>query len=64
VLVLPAPPPPPAAAPRRPTLKQRTQALGDKLKKTVGVVGTAVREIVEELGETLGRIIDPPKPIG
>jgi len=52
--------PPAAAAPRRPTLKQRAQALGSKLKETVGVVGTAVREIVEALGKTVERIIEPP----
>jgi hypothetical protein len=61
VFVAPAPAPaPPPAAPRRPTLKDRTQALGSKLKETVGIVGTAVREIVEALGETVERIIDPP----
>ncbi|HVF79035.1 MAG TPA: hypothetical protein VNA28_12120 [Solirubrobacteraceae bacterium] len=62
--VLPPPPPPPApppaAAPRPPTLKDRTQVLGDKLKETVGEVGTAVQDIVDGLGQNLGRIINPP----
>ena len=61
-LVLPAPappPPPPATAARPPTLKERTQVLGGKLKETVGNVGTAVQEIVEEVGKTLGRIVNP-----
>jgi hypothetical protein len=62
VLTAPAPPPPPAAAAptRRPTLKQRVQALGSKLKETVEDVGTTVREVVTALGETVERIIDPP----
>ena len=34
--------------------------LGDKLKDTVGDVGTAVQEIVDGLGQTLDRILDPP----
>jgi len=33
--------------------------LGGKLKETVGNVGTAVQEIVEEVGKTLGRIVNP-----
>jgi outer membrane biosynthesis protein TonB len=56
----PPPPPPPAAVPRPPTLKDRTQVLGDKLKETVGEVGTAVQDIVDGLGKNLGRIINPP----
>jgi len=51
---------PAAAAPRRPTTKERAQALGSKLKETLGAVGTAVREIVEALGETVERIVEPP----
>lgn len=61
------PPPPPAAAPavpRPPTLKERTQVLGDKLKETVGDVGTAVQEIVDVLRETLRRIVNPPPKTG
>ena len=57
---LPPPPPPPPAASRPPTLKDRTQVLGGKLKDTVGDVGTAVQEIVDGLGQTLGRIVKPP----
>jgi len=34
--------------------------LGEKLKDTLGDVGTAVQEIVDGLGQTLGRIINPP----
>ena len=56
----PPPPPPPAVA-RQPTLKDRTQVLGVKLKETVGEVGTAVQEIVDGLGQNLGRIINPPR---
>ncbi|MFP5365172.1 MAG: hypothetical protein ACLGI5_20880 [Thermoleophilia bacterium] len=55
----PPPAPPPAARPPPPTVKERTQVLVDKLKDTVGDVGTAVEEIVEGLGQTLGRIGDP-----
>ena len=56
----PAPPPGPAAPARPPTLKERTQVLGDKLKDTVGDVGTAVQDIVDGLEQTLGRIAPPP----
>lgn len=56
----PPPPPPPPAAARQPTLKERTQVLGDKLKDTVGEVGTAVQDIVDGLGQGLGRIVNPP----
>jgi hypothetical protein len=41
-------------------LKERTQMLGEKLKDTVGDVGTAVQKIVDGLGQTLGRILNPP----
>lgn len=66
VIERPPPPPPPAppAAPRPPTLKERTQVLGDKLKDTVGDLGTAVQEIVDGLDQTLGRIADPPPRTG
>ncbi|CAA9494861.1 MAG: hypothetical protein AVDCRST_MAG67-1613 [uncultured Solirubrobacteraceae bacterium] len=57
----PPPPPPPPVTARGPTAKERTQVLGNKLKDTVGDVGTAVQEIVDELGQTLGRIVDPPQ---
>jgi len=53
VLAPPAPPPPPLVARRRPTLKEHAQVLGAKLKETVEDVGTAVREIVVELVQTL-----------
>lgn len=59
---LPPPPPPPPAAPPPPTLKDRTQVLGEKLKDTVGDVGTAVQELVDALGQGLGRIVNPPPP--
>jgi hypothetical protein len=60
VLAAPPPPPPPPVA-RQPTLKERTRALGDKLKDTVGEVGMAVQEIVDALGQTLRRILNPPR---
>jgi hypothetical protein len=59
VLPPPAPPPPPVVTARPPTLKERTRVLEEKLKETVGAVGTAVQEIVDNLGKTLGRIVNP-----
>jgi hypothetical protein len=34
--------------------------LGEKLKDTVGDVGTAVQDIVEGLGQGVGKILNPP----
>jgi hypothetical protein len=56
-----AAPPPPAAPARPPTVKERTQVLGTKLKDTLTDVGTAVEDIVDALGQTLGRIVNPPR---
>lgn len=58
-VVAPPPAPPPPAAARRPTSKERAQVLAEKLKDTVGDVGTAVQRIVDGLAQTL-RIVDPP----
>ena len=63
VAVAPPPPPPAAAAPaRRPTLEERTRRANEELKETVGELGTAVRQVVEGLGNALGRILAPPAP--
>jgi hypothetical protein len=58
--------PPPAAVPalHQPTLQERTESLGEKLKSTLGVVGTVLQNIVNGLKRTLGRIGKPPQPRG
>jgi len=45
---------------RQPTLQERTKSLGDKLKTTVGEVGTVLQNIVNGLKKALGRIGKPP----
>ena len=51
-----------ARPPRPPTVKERAQVLGEKLHETVEDVVTVVREIVDGLGKTLGRITPQPPP--
>ena len=56
----PPPPPPPPAATPPPTLEDRVQVLAQKLNGAVGDVSTVLEAIVEELVQTLRRIVTAP----